>query len=666
METIMPKSRKRKIKKKFSRRRKPSFYKFAEGLDRASDLMERGNFLEARELLTEIDRRFPNDPEVLVCLADVSFELRDMQAHQEICERLIKFIPDDSSLLKSLAGSYLVNMRIAHSLRMFKRFLSLYPDHEDADHARETVAKIEEQLNEHWENYDLSEDEMLEMAILHEEAQIALEKGELKKGISAAEKLLTRVPDFVSARNNLSQVLFLDNQTERAIKEANRVLDADSENAHALSNLARFLFLDGSEQEARDVATRLKKVETKYLEIAVKKAEVFSYLGDDETMIEIFEDAKEKGLIAECHEPLIFHLTAFAQCRLGREKEARELWNQSLKISQDFSLAIENLEELRKPIGERNPPYAYPLNQWITKKIIEELVHLVESASHRKDDNAITETARKFLKEHPEIEKLLPALFDRCGYVGCEFAQHLASMAKTPAAIQALRDFAFSQHGTDQMRNEAAMKLSKENLIEEETVGMWIQGEWREIMLIGYEIYTESDEMKLPHKAEKLMMDAYYALNERNGERAEVYLKKALELVPDNSSILHNLGAAYMYQKREKEAEEIFLQIYENDAEYLFARTSLAKIYLQRKQIDEAQELIKPLTKRKRLHISEFRAMCDANMELLTAQKNKEGARSWLKMWEALDDDSFVLDHWRMRLTDKKSLLKQMIFGRGK
>ncbi len=345
----MPKSRKRHIKKKSFQRREPSIYKFIERMNRATDLMERGSFLEAREILQELDKRFPNQPEVLTELANVNFELRDMQGHQEVCERLVKFMPEDDLLLKSLAGSYLINMRIAKSFFMFERFLSLYPEHEDAEHARETARKIEEELKKHWGDYGLTENEMLEMAVLHEDIQVALENGEIKKGITAAEKLLLRVPDFVSARNNLSQMLFFDDQAERAIEEANLVLKTDSENAHALSNLTRFLFLAGREQEAHNVAVRLKKVETKHIEIAIKKAEAFSYLGDDSAIIEIFEDAKRRSLVEECHEPLLPHLTAFALCRLGKEKDARDLWEQCLKASPGFGFARENMDELRKP-----------------------------------------------------------------------------------------------------------------------------------------------------------------------------------------------------------------------------------------------------------------------------------------------------------------------------
>jgi len=112
------------------------------------------------------------------------------------------------------------------------------------------------------------------------------------------------------------------------------------------------------------------------------------------------------------------------------------------------------------------------LSQWVTKKTVEELARLAELALRRKGDNAMTEASQKFLHQHSEIEKLLPALFDRCDNVGCEFAFRLASMAKTPASLEALRGFAFSKRGTDKLRNEAAMILSQEGIIEDETVKM--------------------------------------------------------------------------------------------------------------------------------------------------------------------------------------------------
>jgi hypothetical protein len=92
-------------------------------------------------------------------------------------------------------------------------------------------------------------------------------------------------------------------------------------------------------------------------------------------------------------------------------------------------------------------------------------------------------------------------------------------------------------------------------------------------------------------------------------------------------------------------------QLHERHPDYLFARTSLAQTLLRERKMEEAEELLKPLLSRQRMHLSEFAAFCGAQIELCLAQKKVEGAFSWLDMWASIDPDHPALEQWRERLS---------------
>jgi len=47
------------------------------------------------------------------------------------------------------------------------------------------------------------------------------------------------------------------------------------------------------------------------------------------------------------------------------------------------------------------------------------------------------------------------------------------------------------QRGNDQLRQEAARELKLKGLLPEGPVRMWIRGEWSDVEIFGFEIYTE-------------------------------------------------------------------------------------------------------------------------------------------------------------------------------
>src|SRR5262249_49908325 len=151
-----------------------------------------------------------------------------------------------------------------------------------------------------------------------------------------------------------------------------RVLELDSENVHALANLTRDLYLTGRDEEARTYAERLKAAPPVGFDVWTKKAETLSYLGDDQALLDLWQDFQTSAGPGERHvSPIFLHLVAVAALRLGREKEARRHWGLALRRQPGFSPARANLEDLRKPVGERHAPWPFTLNYWIPAKLLD-------------------------------------------------------------------------------------------------------------------------------------------------------------------------------------------------------------------------------------------------------------------------------------------------------
>lgn len=613
------------------------------GLDQARAMMRRKRWLEAREILEPLDRRYPDRPEVLAELVNVYLELEDMSHHQWACERILKHTLPDPDLMLALAGSYLLNFRPALSLLTFRSFLKQWPDHEEAAKVRQEITSLGAKMDDLLAELGEAGEEGLEIAAMHEQVQSLLEQGKYSQGRKVAEKLLSRRPNFVPVLNNLSQMYFIEGSEEQAINTAQRVLDLDPENFHALSNLTRYLYLSGRTDEAARRAAQLKALKSNAEDAWIKKAEALSYMGDDQGVLEVFKEAAQTGAMED---PLLHHLAAVAAMRLGREDEARAHWRRALKLAPGFELAKENMEDLRQRAGQRHAPWAFMINNWVQQKTIEDLFKVVESASRRKDEKVMKRAVQRYLNQHPEVVRLIPILLNRGDPQGREFAMRTALMSETPEMLAALRDFALGQCGPDEMRFEAANAASAAGLMPAGTVRLWMQGEWRDLLLFGFELHDDPIYRHRPNVAQ-LLADGTRALHDGKVEQAERLLKQALEIEPDSPDILNNLAIAYEMQGRSAEALSLEREIHQRHPDYLFARVGLARKSIADGRLDEAEALLKPLLSRRRLHFSELAALCHAQIELFVAQNNTDAARSWLEMWAGADPDHPGIAHWR-------------------
>ncbi|HJT76087.1 MAG TPA: tetratricopeptide repeat protein, partial [Gemmataceae bacterium] len=237
----------------------------------------------------------------------------------------------------------------------------------------------------------------------------------------------------------------------------------------------------------------------------------------------------------------------------------------------------------------------------------------------------------------------------------------LAALAATPALLEALRDFALGQRGPDALRIEAANTACAADLIPTGPVRLWQGGEWREILMLGWEIHEEPTGSH-PPAVEQLAREAIVASQEGDGALAERLLRQALEKAPDAPDLLNNLATAYEIQGRKEESAALIRQIHERFPDYFFGRANLAHLYVREGRLEEAAELLKPLLLHKRLHRTELAALAAAEIALRLAEGNRDAARSWLDIWKSADPDHPSLAMWRERVEERGRLSR--FFGR--
>ncbi|MCI0491412.1 MAG: tetratricopeptide repeat protein, partial [Planctomycetes bacterium] len=483
-----------------------------------------------------------------------------------------------------------------------------------------------------------------------------LQRGDYDKVASAAEQLLQRCPTFAPALNNRSEAWFRLGRIDLAIADVRRVLEFDANNFHALSNLARYLFLAGRSEEAVETARRLTDCKSTSPDLYVKQAEALVFLADWPCVLNALHQAESRDDLAHGADGgLLYHLAGVAAAELGQLDVARKHWKRAVKLGLVSSWAKHNLDDLRLPIGEQNGPWAYPIDYWIPRPVFDRLIAGMEQAGPKAKDADVRRRVRRFLGQHPYIERILPHLLELGDPIAKEFVVRLASLAETPSFFAALRDFAFGRRGPDRLRHQAAMVLVEAGQLASGRQRLWCEGELRELALMRYEI-TPEPLHALPKEIERLAQKARDAIRSQDGELAESLLVEAMQQRPDDPSLQYNRAVAILLQGREKEAMSLVRDIHARYPDYLFARVRLAEDAVKRRDFDAARSLLDPLMERNRFHQSEFAAMCNANIELLAARGDKDGARIWFDMWQRTDSNDPRAKQWNSRL-DKRGFL---------
>lgn len=627
----------------------PGNLKVIAGLQMADELMDDGKMNEARQVLETLHRQHPSRGDVMQNLAYACHQLGDLTSYLTYCEKLVGLSPKSAENLLALATAYAMNFRPMLALRVYRDFLAEWPDHEEAPRIRQDVVLLETNAQSYLAEAGLAGEEGLSKLMMHEEIQVMLSDGRYKEGETMARKLIANHPQFAPAHNNLSLMFHLTGRIEEAIAVARHVLSFDPDNFQATGNLARYLFLNGQSEESVAVAARFKEMRSDNPDFWVKQAETFSYLGDDEAVLTAFRRAEKLAISDKVPNPaLIYHLAAVASARLENESDAKRYWNKALALSPGFELARKNLEDLKKPIGERHGAWAYDLGYWLPRATIEDLIRQMHPK--KTNDTALKRIVENFLRSRSDLRQLIPLLLERCDPAAVELVLMLANVSQNPELMETVKNFALGQRGSDQQRFQAAQMAVKAGLLPSGEICMWSLGKQTTFILLNTEITGEPVPWKIPPQARQLAEKAMKQLQQGRGYEAEQLLNQALKLAPGDIRLRNNLAATYKLQRRTAEYERMIEQIYAEDPDYFFACAQMAELLIERGQTEEATRMIIPLSMLKKMHFSEMAMLCTVHIELALKEGRRDTARSWLDIFERVYPDHHNVKALRFRV----------------
>lgn len=502
-----------------------------------------------------------------------------------------------------LTAAYLKNGWSILALTMGRRALAQDPGNEKAAEIQKMLTGLEPIVTEQVSAMGLDGTDGLECLTMHDQVRSLLAQGRYAQAAEVAEQLAQRRPRFAPAYNNGAEAAFHDGRLAQAIVLEERLLAGEPDNVFARANLVRFLVAAGKREEACRHADRLKVLEVPVKDLAIKQAEALAWLGDDEGVLAVFERGRDlnKGEAPQ-DDAMLYHLAAVAAYHQGRERDARSYWRLALEAVPDFDMARANLADLDRPIGERNAPWSYSFVYFVPRKLIDGLLTRLTSARGPDKEEAVRRKAQRYLEAHPELEALVPLLLEYGDRVGRELALNLTEMLRTPGMLQAVRDFALGQRGSDTLRVRAVQLASEAGLLPSSSIRLWMEGQWRTVLMQQTEITTEAIEHHHAPGVYDLLAVGVAALGDGNATRAEQVLRQALAIDPDDAMVLNNLAVACAQQGRRDESEALTIRMYERHPDYLFARTAMANLAVERGQLERARELLEPLTRRPRLH----------------------------------------------------------------
>jgi Flp pilus assembly protein TadD len=631
-----------KIRKKKKRKQRSGslLFNVNKALHEVAELIDSGDLSEALARLEEIAQRTPHRVDVFETMQYVALEVNDAKAMLNASLRLTELQPNEPLQHYNLIGAYQANIFVALIVQTGERFLERWPDFEAPNDLPKLVKELKKNLKKEAVKLELPEDSWLDIMVLHERVQVALMLNKYEETRRLASELIASAPHFVAPYNNRSLASWMIGDFEAAIADARHVLQIEAENIHASSNLVRFLLFTNRQAEAQEAAKRLKNARCTKPDDWLKKAEAFSFLGDDSAVYEIAKQAKKDGaLMGKYDEPVLLHFAGVAAARLGDEKQARKFWKRALKLSQAHTIIQENLKDLDRPVNERNGAWPFDLSYWFHPVLFREFEDKISHISER-ENHAGKKILLDFLQRHPEFNTLIPILLERGDPAGREFALTLAKISETPEMLEVLKNYASSPHGPSHLRIQAITFLKDEGVVEkDETVQFWAEGEQREVQAMNFQIDGEPYQETHP-KAVKDSRSGIRALRNNDFEQAERHFQNALEIDPKSASLRFNLAVAKIHQGDFAEGKKIMWSLVEQHPKYAFARTMLATIAIANGRKEEAQELIKSLHTFERFHYDEFASYCKTQvLFFLVSEPNAEGAKRWMDMWEQVTPD---------------------------
>lgn len=627
-------------------------------IDLLDDLADDGEWEQFEEELEELAAKYPRNIDVLMQQWEYYEEQQNASKLTRVLRTLVEVQPDNVICWHALGDAATCSGKPAIAYRAYETILRRWPSDANIEDARERFAVTECFLQTSHQLVEPDFAARLELLTLHEESLSALNEAQFDKLTELGQKILARWPNFSPITNNLCLAAFLQGKHDEAEDIARSVLTREPGNFHALGNFARALFLGGQVAEGRAALDELLRIEAprRARELLVKSIEALALFGDWNAIMELAANI-DRDPDPAGEQTLALHFAGVAAAKLGLESQARRFWQQALMNSPRFGIIEDNLADLKLPPPRRNGAWAFPWSDYVPH----ELRKFISQHNENVETPAFHRVLRDYLDQHPQAVRLIELLYKEGDRLGRTAALQFAVDSRHPELLEAARQFAAGQIGSDQQRMNAASRLHEVGEIENpRAFPMWCDGRWTDLRLIGTEISYEP-KSTFAEPLNSIMFAANEATTERfDYVRAEQLYREALELKPNDSTILYNLSAALQAQGKLDEARRLVREIYVRDPDYFFARLILADEAITARRYDEARDYLMPLMQLERMHVTEFRALYNTYLNLNYAQENLEQCELHFEMLTSVapvsSADEALFDYWEEKIKNLRML----------
>lgn len=471
---------------------------------------------------------------------------------------------------------------------------------------------------------------------LFEQAEQALHTGDYTTAIARNKKVIKILGNWAPPHNNLSLTFFYAGYPKDAIETAMHVLTIESDNVQALSNLIRYLAWTGQADAAKTHWQRLKEINPINESLQLKKAEAAAIIKDDEAVYNLLSPLEKNNTFHPSEHLQAQLFLAIATANTGRtaiaKRRLKKLKREVLWVKNILSA----LQHGKQGIGYITRFPYFHSTEIVTATTMENFLELMKE-EERLSDETFRRKMDAFIARFPQFVLVAEKLIWEENEP--ELGINLLEYAATSAAHNALRRFATSQAGSDEIRMQAIMTLSRAGqLSSDEPLRVWQNGRWDELLSRSYEITTEKNKSFTP-QIQDLMDRAHYANVAGNDQEAEQLFKQALAIDPNIREAYNNLGTIYGQRGDTERGNAQFYKALEIDPLYVFPRCSLALKFLDSNDIEGAQAILVPLTSKTRFHPQEMTFYIYTQAELQIAMHEYDAARKSLEMALEIDPD---------------------------
>ncbi len=605
-------------------------------------MVDSGQFLEALMILEAMREEHPREAILHKLLGMTYGEIGDLPSAVERWEEATQLDPADSNMWRLLAGVYQGQGRIVHALRALRRYLADAPQDEERAQLEGLRDALDDAMRGLGETYGATPPQAERAGLLLERGLRTMETGDYLGAQRLFRDASRILPGWVAPLNDLALCQFELGHFDQAVATVQQVLAADPADIHGLAGLVRFQTILGNREAAMASADQLWALTEQALAKAAQPeadepqgafflfeqaANAFMYLEQDERVLAALESqphetVSDNGLL----------LLGAALANVNRKPAAAEIFREldpnpvAVRLGQAIQLN-------EAPPGGRFPSIdpVQLLPQKIAERVDTQLQQISQDADQ--SDSAQQAAMEELLHTVPTF---LPA-FTASLWIGDELASANAVgvllRVATPAAIEAVRTFAFGRLGPDDTRLHAALMLRRDGLVNAgRPLLLWQEGQYQEMSPPRYEITAEVPAIPYPPNIAKLMDKALERRTHNDPEGAARAYRQVLAQDPTISEAELQLGLLAMMQQDQATADTYFTQALEHDPDSVMARVTLASLRISQGRRDEARTLLVPLVDRETFQVNQFASYIFTVAELAAADGDARRARQQLRL----------------------------------